>query len=865
MLGKTPNKVYDPFIKVRLGYQNPERLKKAITAQSKMYHGEMLQSTKLKIDSPDSEETLEDAEESRLKMRNKMVQLDYGKLNALYETFVPQKESSVEQTYLSIPSTSNICSESNEFKSDLQILKMPKESKMLKMFEIMGLAINDLRDRIDVTLLEDRKRRWMFDSENSLRVFYKTDKHELLENKIEKISSDSKDIQANLLKRIIILENDFKRSQAQSIDFELKIQHQKEKMACDVSWKSRLSKLSDENMLLKTQLDSVVQERENIKLEYQNVFNSIKATRAQHQQEVNKLIESISQKRYAYGYVHSKNQDLLMVISELKDKLKTFEKGKSVNIKVDKFVTLGKLLCVTPLSNNIAVQGVGSSNSVRRPKSKDTKLKNRVLKNTNAKSSSTHVWKVSSSVRIGSNKRETKNSNVCQSNTSILNTKNVNAVNDGSNIVCVSCGKDVFLLCHEKCVARYALFIDSWVKRALFTFPILAKSRNFGATLVVAKSRFSVAKTLTTTNKVSNASLIFPDSKKKLRLDIDGELERHTSTCYQRFTLCANPIVRLNDIQSQIQADSLLILQELRNIVLESHGLYMRHISSQVLGYLLHSIRVILIYTDVFFHSIPYKEPTNKMIKRMVNILKVKDKEEDTMIVFLIEACMYSESTTAAGAFNEKRVYFEAVVRQVLLIGRGCHDGFINAASIVGYYCFMVLLLFLLDTVDTAASKDEAPDLIINFINQVQRSLKAQILKIRTNNGTEFKNKKLRSFYVELDTRSSSSIIVEDSDAPQIVTSSEKPITQESSTSVLESHYDEQIQEDVTELNGNTILHSFKLPEFEEVESSLNYQDPSDMHEFHQQHRYTDKWTKNHPIKQVITDPSKPVQTRNRL
>ncbi|GJY16241.1 hypothetical protein Tco_0386663 [Tanacetum coccineum] len=93
MLGKTPNKVYDSFLKARLGYQNPKRLKKAIAAQPKMYHGEMLQSTKLKIDSPNSEETLEDAEESRLKMRNKMVQLDYGKLNALYETFVPKKES----------------------------------------------------------------------------------------------------------------------------------------------------------------------------------------------------------------------------------------------------------------------------------------------------------------------------------------------------------------------------------------------------------------------------------------------------------------------------------------------------------------------------------------------------------------------------------------------------------------------------------------------------------------------------------------------------------------------------------------------------------------------------------------------------
>ncbi|GKE32255.1 hypothetical protein Tco_1451577 [Tanacetum coccineum] len=148
MLGKIPNQVYDPFLKA---------------------------GTKLKIDSLDSEETLEDAKESRLKMRNKMVQLDYSKLNVLYETFVPQKEYSVHQTYFSIPSTSNTCSESNEVKTDSQIPKMPKESKLLKMFEKIALAINALRDRIDVTFLEDRKRRWMSDSQNSLREFYKTD------------------------------------------------------------------------------------------------------------------------------------------------------------------------------------------------------------------------------------------------------------------------------------------------------------------------------------------------------------------------------------------------------------------------------------------------------------------------------------------------------------------------------------------------------------------------------------------------------------------------------------------------------------------------------------------------------------------
>ncbi|GKB14137.1 retrovirus-related pol polyprotein from transposon TNT 1-94 [Tanacetum coccineum] len=93
-------------------------------------------------------------------------------------------------------------------------------------------------------------------------------------------------------------------------------------------------------------------------------------------------------------------------------------------------------------------------------------------------------------------------SNVCQSNASVLSTKTVNAVNDGSNIVYVSCGKDVFLLSHEKCVARYALSRNYSVKRALFTTPVATKSMNLRATSVVVKSRLSVPKTPTTTNKI---------------------------------------------------------------------------------------------------------------------------------------------------------------------------------------------------------------------------------------------------------------------------------------------------------------------------------------------------------------------------
>ncbi|GJS87475.1 putative ribonuclease H-like domain-containing protein [Tanacetum coccineum] len=47
-------------------------------------------------------------------------------------------------------------------------------------------------------------------------------------------------------------------------------------------------------------------------------------------------------------------------------------------------------------------------------------------------------------------------------------------------------------------------------------------------------------------------------------------------------------------------------------------------------------------------------------------------------------------------------------------------------------------------------TKDEAPDMIIDFVTQVQRNLKAPILTIRTDNGTEFKNEKLQTFYAKL-------------------------------------------------------------------------------------------------------------------
>ncbi|GJS92860.1 hypothetical protein Tco_0799828 [Tanacetum coccineum] len=93
MLGKKPNKFYDPHTKTGLGYQNSERLKKAIATQPKIYNGNNINNNKLKINLPNYEETLEDAKESRLKMKDKMILLDYPKVN---EMWILEKEKNLK-------------------------------------------------------------------------------------------------------------------------------------------------------------------------------------------------------------------------------------------------------------------------------------------------------------------------------------------------------------------------------------------------------------------------------------------------------------------------------------------------------------------------------------------------------------------------------------------------------------------------------------------------------------------------------------------------------------------------------------------------------------------------------------------------
>ncbi|GJY14769.1 hypothetical protein Tco_0385191 [Tanacetum coccineum] len=776
MLGKKPNKVYDPFLKAGLGYTNPVRLKKAIAAQPKMYDGDLIHNNKL---------TLSEIKEELIEEVQKMLNI-----------FVSMKQKVND--------------------------KSPTEN----------ILENEIDRLLEASLTSE--------IQNCLLLLVEQQKHELLKVELEKSASDSRDIQANLLKRIKILENNFQRSQAQSIDFELKLKHQKEKMDCDV----KLSTLHDENVLLKHQVESTVKERENIQLKFQKLFNSIKATRAQHQNEINEIFEDVTQKTYAYADVRAQNQDIFMIISELKSKLKTIDKGKHVNTK-SKPVTSQSTPIIEQKQHNTNViargmykinqedtktkdskanthvsnsTGVGSTNSVRRPKSKDNKSKNNVSKN--IKSSSTYVLKTTNSVCLDSNKCETKPLNVCQTNACRTSSKTVNAVNDGLNMLCISCGLDVFLHSHEKCVARNALTGKYSVKRALFTSPITIKSKGLAAISVVAKSRFSVAKTPTATTKVSSVS---PPSQKSSQSRILSSYMKNkiaTRIKWQKWFEYQQgfnwtPKSKTAKSQSNVYKCRTSVIQLVLWIV-------DRGCSKHMTG----NLQLLRNFIEKFMGTIRFEND------HFAAITGYRDYVQGNLTICHV-------------------YYVEGLGHNLFLVGQFC-DGDLEVAF-RSNKCYVRNL--------------EGDDLLTSTDIKEMDKNKDNIRQNRARDRKEHEitspsvpslligvaaAQKQKPFVAQFQAHISFLLVtayeLRMDDAPQIVSSSKDQVVTEPNSPVLNEVADEFVQEDVVDFDGHMFHNAPQTLEFDVAESSSTYQDPSNMHQFHQQHRSIDKWTKNHPL-----------------
>ncbi|GJR76244.1 integrase, catalytic region, zinc finger, CCHC-type containing protein [Tanacetum coccineum] len=143
---------------------------------------------------------------------------------------------------------------------------------------------------------------------------------------------------------------------------------------------------------------------------------------------------------------------------------------------------------------------LSATSSVRRPSNRDSSLKNSVVSNTKNSSKKVEVFD-------RTNKKPDVASKNVALNKIVTNDEIQNALIE-KNILCVSCAKNVLILCHDNCLAKYKLN----VRRALFTTPRTVKSTFKDTTPVVSKTRFSVrtvqSKSLDTTPVVSKAKIV---------------------------------------------------------------------------------------------------------------------------------------------------------------------------------------------------------------------------------------------------------------------------------------------------------------------------------------------------------------------
>ncbi|GJR14869.1 integrase, catalytic region, zinc finger, CCHC-type containing protein [Tanacetum coccineum] len=237
--------------------------------------------------------------------------------------------------------------------------------------------------------------------------------------------------------------------------------------------------MPNENVSLDFTVQSLIKECDNVKLEYQKLFDSIKKTRSQNQTKMEELIAHVFEKTYAYGAIRAENQNLLITISELKTRLANVEKtspAKQKGVNSNKNVIApGMYKVVTThesqtheAKHDLSSTRMAAASSVRGPMNRDS-----------------HV----------------KNKNVID-----VDVANASKV---KTLLCVSCMQNVLIPCHDNCFANYKLNVRSNVRRPLSTKPRTRKS--YDTTYVVRKTRFSkestLSKSLDTTYVVSKPKI----------------------------------------------------------------------------------------------------------------------------------------------------------------------------------------------------------------------------------------------------------------------------------------------------------------------------------------------------------------------
>ncbi|GJW50059.1 retrovirus-related pol polyprotein from transposon TNT 1-94 [Tanacetum coccineum] len=134
-------------------------------------------------------------------------------------------------------------------------------------------------------------------------------------------------------------------------------------------------------------------------------------------------------------------------------------------------------------------------------------------------------------------------------------------------------------------------------------------------------------------------------------------------------------------------------------------------------------------------------------------------------------------------------------------------------------------------------SKDETPEVLIDFLRLVQRGLHAQVRTVRTDEGMEFLNKNLHAYFTK----------------------------EALSVTATENINQAETNKECAQVKEDEFINIFSTPVQERGDTSSCHVDSSNMHTFYQRHPSKHCWTKDHPLKQVIRNPSQSIRIRRQL
>ncbi|GJR21736.1 hypothetical protein Tco_0970263 [Tanacetum coccineum] len=297
----------DNLRKSGVGYNGSCVLSQAYAKIHKLYRAYELCDKNEQLHVFDSEETLEDAEKSQLKMNEfqkdekiqelKIQPIDYEKLNKLYKEFVPQKqlsEPSVKQVlHLILFPLLRFWKQKpcRVYFDDFQNLFQRDIKKMKDAFEQNDIYLDEIENQND--LLKDQllKASLFEDIKNLVITSCVEIRNKDLHDEIERISKESKDVsnesktvdtacndafevKQELSKRIVELEKDLSKSEAKGIAFEIALQHKSRE-----NNSLKTVQKENENFMASLQLENA-----HLKQTYKDLFESVQRSKVEIKQ-----------------------------------------------------------------------------------------------------------------------------------------------------------------------------------------------------------------------------------------------------------------------------------------------------------------------------------------------------------------------------------------------------------------------------------------------------------------------------------------------------------------------------------------------------------------------------------------------------